>query len=410
MSDPAANSQPETRANLLAGAASRIITPSLGQQPIFLAGFQGDRRASEVHSDLYVRALALRLDEQAFVLAVCDLIGLGRPDVEDIRAALAGRGVAAELVVACTHTHSGPDTIGLWGPANTVSGVNTSYLAALKQAVVAVAEEALTFCCPVRLRCATARLPGYIGNYRTPGLVDDELSALQFEKPDGEIVATLLNLACHPEVLTGDSHAISADYAGAACQAVEAAVGGAALHVSGALGGMLSPAIEQRDPTGVAAMGQAYAAAALEALAAAPLIDVSKLELRRATFELPLANPIFATAQELGLVRRRSADPSRLTTSCAYVDLGPAQLITVPGELLPRLGFELKAALPGPCRVLAGLADDELGYILPDDEFVTPSDYLNPGAQYEESMSPGPRSGSLVLAAAKALIQGEERT
>jgi hypothetical protein len=180
--------------------------------------------------------------------------------------------------------------------------------------------------------------------------------------------------------------------------------------VSGALGGMLSPAIEQRDRTGVAAMGQAYAAAALEALATAPLIDVSKLELRRATFELPLANPIFATAQEIGLVRRRSADPSRLTTSCAYVDLGPAQLITVPGELLPRLGFELKAALPGPCRLLVGLADDELGYILPDDEFVTPSDYLNPGAQYEESMSPGPLSGSLVLAAAKGLIQGEERT
>ena len=74
---------------------------------------------------------------------------------------------------------------------------------------------------------------------------------------------------------------------------------------------------------------------------------------------------------------------------------------------LPRLGFELKAALPGPCRVLVGLADDELGYILPDDEFVAPDDYMNPGAQYEESMSPGPTAGSLVLAAAKQLIHGE---
>jgi hypothetical protein len=112
-------------------------------------------------------------------------------------------------------------------------------------------------------------------------------------------------------------------------------------------------------------------------------------------------------AQEAGIVRRRDSSDS-VSTTCSYVDLGPAQLIGLPGELLPRLGFELKAALPGPGRVLIGLADDELGYILPDDEFVTPADYLHPGAQYEESMSPGPHTGSLVLAAAKALSRSGE--
>src|SRR5689334_2244947 len=106
----------------------------------------------------------MRLDQQAFVLVVFDLIGLVRPDVEDMRAALAGRGVRAELVVACTHTHSGPDTIGLGGPGPTVRGVGAAYMAALKQTIVAVAEEALTFCCPVQLRCATTTLPGYIAN------------------------------------------------------------------------------------------------------------------------------------------------------------------------------------------------------------------------------------------------------
>jgi hypothetical protein len=389
--------------DFLAGAASRKITPRLGQQPIFLAGFQHDRRAAAVHSELYARALALRLDQQAFVLVVCDLIGLGRPDVEDVRVGLAARGVQAELVVACTHTHSGPDTIGLWGPEPDVSGVDAVYLAGLKQVIVAVAEEALTFCCPVQLRCATTNLLGYIANYRTPGMVDDQLTALQFEKPDGEIVATLLNLACHPEVLDETSFLISADYAGAACLAVEAAVGGMALHTSGALGGMLSPAIEQRNPDGVAAMGQAYAEAALQALAQAPLADVSRLEVRRADFELPLANPIFTTAQERGIIRTRDSS-DHISTTCSYIDLGPAQLIGLPGELLPGLGFELKAVLPGPARVLIGLADDELGYILPEDEFVVPADYLQPGQQYEESMSLGPKTGSLVLEAAKGLV------
>ena len=49
----------------------------------------------------------------------------------------------------------------------------------------------------------------------------------------------------------------------------------------------------------------------------------------------------------------RTRDSSdRVLTTCSYVDLGPAQLIGIPGELLPRLGLELKAMLPGPGRVL----------------------------------------------------------
>jgi len=111
--------------------------------------------------------------------------------------------------------------------------------------------------------------------------------------------------------------------------------------------------------------------------------------------------------QEIGIVRTRDSR-DRLSTTCSFVDLGPAQLIGLPGELLPRLGFELKAALPGPGRVLIGLADDELGYILPDDEFVTPADYANPGLQYEESMSPGPTTGSRLMAAAKSLIRSRD--
>jgi hypothetical protein len=175
------------------------------------------------------------------------------------------------------------------------------------------------------------------------------------------------------------------------------------VHVSGALGGMLSPAIAQRDADGVAAMGCAYAEAAIQALAQAPLADISQMVVRRMVFDLPLANPIYTMAQEIGIVRTRDSSDS-VSTTCCYVDLGLAQLIGIPGELLPRLGFELKAALPGPGRVLIGLADDELGYILPDDEFVTPADYMHPGQQYEESMSPGPSTGSLVLDATKRLI------
>lgn len=397
-----------TTTDLLAGAATRDITPALGERPVFLAGFGRDRRATAVESPLAVRALSLRLGERSAALVVCDLIGLGRGDVDEVRAALAARGADGRaLIVACTHTHSGPDTLGLWGPDERTSGVDPVYLARVKAAVVEAALEALAFACPAQLRAATTHLPGQIANLRDPGVVDDELAALQFVKPDGEVIATLVNLACHPEVLDGHSTLVSADYAGHAVRALEEAVGGAALHLSGALGGMLSPATGERTPAGAAAMGRAYAQAALAALADAPLTDVTRLDLRRAEVSIPLRNPLLDAARQASLLRPRPGD--EIATTAAYLDMGPAQVACVPGELLPRLGFQLKAAMPGPCRMIAGLADDEIGYILPDDEFTAPTDYRDPGAHYEESMSVAPDAGARVMRALLGLTGGSQR-
>jgi hypothetical protein len=397
-----------TMAGLLAGAATRVITPSLDGSPVFLAGFGNNRRATGVHLDLRVSALALQHGATEVILVACDLIGLDLSEVVVARERLGARGIdPGSLVVTCTHTHSGPDTIGLWGETRAVSGVDRSYLSRVHEAIAAVAEEALGRVAPARLRVGMSRLEGHVLNHRTPDLIDDEVAVCQFVAPDDQVIATLLNLACHPEVLVNDSTLLSPDYAGVACQAIETAVGGVALHVSGALGGMLSPATTERTPASAERMGRVYAEAALAAVAGSPAREVERLTLRRAELELPMENPLFVAGQEAGILPRRLTPNGTVTTTLVFIDLGPAQIITVPGELLPRLGFELKALLPGPCRVVVGLADDELGYILPDDEYVHPVDYADPGAQYEESMSLGPRTGSLVMAAARNLITGD---
>jgi len=119
---------------LYAGAAVRRITPDLDAGPAYLAGFQANRPATGVHDHLHVRAMALRAGESGdaspFLLAVCDLIGLLHADVLAIRRAAAPHGLdTSALVVACTHVHSGPDTIGLWGRSRLRSGVDPDYLA-----------------------------------------------------------------------------------------------------------------------------------------------------------------------------------------------------------------------------------------------------------------------------------------
>ncbi len=74
------------------------------------------------------------------------------------------------------------------------------------------------------------------------------------------------------------------------------------------------------------------------------------------------------------------------------IKIGDLWLATVPGELLPKLGLRLKAQLlesgAGVAGVI-GLANDEVGYILPVEDFKYPWNPFKPGKHYEETNSIG---------------------
>ncbi|MBN1640929.1 MAG: hypothetical protein JXA09_06815 [Anaerolineae bacterium] len=378
---------------LYAGAARRAITPDLAVGPVYLAGFQENRPATDVHDDLYVRALALRVGDASppFLLAVCDLIGLLHADVRAVRRMATERGLDARaLVVACTHTHSGPDTIGLWGRTRFRSGVDRGYVRWLCERIVdalAAANDALA---PARLQVGRTELHSWLRNARDPGIVDRELSVLRAVGEDGSAIFCLLNLACHPEVMFGGNRAITADYAGAACRAVEAAVGGTAVFASADIGGMMTPDVARADRTfdTVERMGRDVASTALAALEGGIELQPNALRFHRADVHLPLRNPLFKFAMAIGVLPRLTQGrDSAIATQVWLLDLGPARLVGIPGELLPGPGLALRAMLGAPYRFLIGLADDELGYLLPSDQFTYPRNPLRPGDHYEETMS-----------------------
>jgi hypothetical protein len=99
---------------LRAGAALTAITPPLGTS---LAGSFTDRKAAEVHDDLYAHALVLENAGTRLALVSLDLIVLPEAPVAAARELIAARtGIPAEhALIACTHTHSGPATAGLLG-------------------------------------------------------------------------------------------------------------------------------------------------------------------------------------------------------------------------------------------------------------------------------------------------------
>ena len=165
------------------GYAQDAITPSL-ERPVFLAGFGRDRRAVGVHDDLFVRVLALQDGSMPIALASVDLIGLGRKISQRCEKRLRKVIPDLNLVLSCTHTHHGPDTIGLWGPSIRTRGVDRLYMRFLENRIVDTVKRAFRHTVPAGLRACSVYVPGVVKNTRDPDILDQEITCLQFVDPD----------------------------------------------------------------------------------------------------------------------------------------------------------------------------------------------------------------------------------
>ena len=58
-----------------------------------------------------------------------------------------------------------------------------------------------------------------------------------------------------------------------------------------------------------------------------------------------------------------------ITARLNLVNLGNAQIVTIPGEALPNIGFYLKRKMHGEHNLLFGLTNDAFGYILTKVDF-----------------------------------------
>jgi hypothetical protein len=145
----------------------------------------------------------------------------------------------------------------------------------------------------------------------------------------------------------------------------------------------------------------------LSALEGAAFEPVDRLDYARHEFTVPMTNPLFQMASDAGLLPGLLDGTGTLTTEAGLLKLGPAWLFGVPGELLPKLGLAFKAEMRragARFAAVTGLTNDELGYILPREDFVYPDDPFEPGEHYEETMSIGPEAGPRLAGALRSLI------
>jgi len=380
---------------LRAGAAQSVITPELKGHAVYLAGFGHNRLATGVHDDLYARCLALGIAKQKLVICSVDLIGLFYDDVLTIRRTFQqltpGESV---LIVASTHTHAGPDTLGLYGPRPLETGIDPKYLDWVDRRIAMTAADAVHVMQPARVELARDDHPLLAllqGVDRPPIVKDPFLYAMRLVAgATGRTIATVVNWSDHPEVLGRKNTEITSDYPYWTRDYLEKKLGGTTLFFPGSIG-KVSPLGDQvalLDPqTGKIAgdgswrkaelLGSELGRLAERALKSAKPVNIDTLAIRVATVFVPMYNRNFRVAAAAGLFVGRKPfytngkpDPAVETrelpelgqvpyatghdiqTEVDYIQLRSdgvpvAEIVTIPGEVYPELVNGGVARYPG---------------------------------------------------------------
>ncbi len=385
---------------LLAGVASVEITP---ERQVYIAGFGNNRKSRSVHDELYVRAVVFEQGGERLALLVYDLVGLQRHQMGEFFAAVEAAGVPREhTVIACTHTHHGPDSMGYWGTTLLQDGRDMEYFGRLAEQAGEVVRQAIRDLRPVQMTLGSAHVPdkGVARNIREPEWLDTEVGVIGlYDKGlDRAPYAVLINFAMHPETLWSNNHVITADFPGYTRTRVEELSGASlALFYNGALGGMVT-VDNKKDDKGkdlhsfeeCERVGYAVADAAIEALENAKPEHAPRVRLARRVFYMPFENSLMGFAAHAGLITRSFCD-YQVQTEALALRIGGLTMITLPGEVYPKIGLKLKDAMQTPYKWEIGLANDELIYLIYEE------DYRDSEYSYERSVAfTGPRGGQVV--------------
>ncbi len=439
---------------LKAGYAAADITPPVG---VDLTGFIAREGPSTgVRDPLQARALVFEDGEgRRAALVTCDLIGLGRNLVAQVRRRAGERaGVPPDgQLFNCSHTHSGPET----GVLTTIGMPHPRYLAELEERLVAVITAAARAPTPVRLTAGAVQVPaGLVVNrvYRRvgqPERYDRTLTVVQLSPDpssspavanDGRPLATIVAFACHAVALGSREREVSADYVAPLRRALEAQGTGPVLYVNGC-GGDVNPAsMDARGREACDALGEGLAQQAQAALAhmtalpgadagiraacervrlpfqalrspeaAAALLEKGRQRLRETAHGSPAYRGALVAEVEYPLrLLRLHYGSEQLPVVEAEVQvlrIGPLALVALPGEIFSSLGRAIKDAspYPEPRTIVAGWANDNVGYVPDRDAYMLGGYEVDSASRYYGYPAGwAPEAGDGLVAAAVRLL------
>jgi hypothetical protein len=395
---------PTARAELQVGAAVRVITPN----PLLpVSGGMGVPNPSrEKRGELTARAVVFRKGDVSVAVVALDLIGFPSVLGDRVRAKVT-RIPANHLLIGSTHTHSAPDCYAFPDGQGGHTG-DLAYMDFVCNKAAEAVNEAIDHLEPAWIKIATGEAKGKIAyNYYAPDLYDRRMSVIQAVSPQGKTIATLVNYAVHPEVLGNDIGILSPDLVGPLCEKISSTTGGAAIFMNSAQGGMVTAdnrnLDQPRDPERAywndarsweecLRIGHLMADEALRILKDTPEQKDPTLFCDSITVRFPVdSTPMWAVVMGSPLKYPHNDDHS-INARINLINLGSAQILTIPGEALPNIGFYLKRKMRGKHNLLFGLTNDAFGYILTKVDFQS-----FPRYDYVSRTSLGEMTGEILI-------------
>lgn len=361
-----------------AGAAVRVITPN----PLLpvSGGIGTPKPATIKQGDLYARALVL--EKGSTRIAIVNIDNLGWPSVLGDRSRALIKGIAPEnILIGVTHTHSAPDAYG-FPDEKGQSHTDLKYLDWCVQQIADAVNEAVKNLEPASLKIAVDEAKGKIAyNYYAPDLYDPRCGIIQAIATSGKNknkpIATLVNYAIHPEIIGSSQGILSPDLCGPLYHRIESKAGGVALFMNSAQGGMvtadnrLEKGGEANDWEECVRIGELLADEALRIVAGAPVQNNPDLYCASKTIRFPIDSEImkYILSHSPLKLAGKNTDTDFATTQINLLNIGTAQVLTVPGEALPNIGYYVKRHMPTRHPFLFGLTNDAFGYILTKVDF-----------------------------------------
>jgi hypothetical protein len=396
--------KPPPRASYEVGVATRSINPdpdgTFGGDTVYLGGygigsepvFEGRPATGVLGDGISVRAFAVKHGEGSFAIADIETQGWfvatkdGPYGLVDMRKAVeqrTGGALPAErVVIQSDHTHGGPDTIGVWG------GVPVEYRRYIAERTVDAIVEAFATRTAGRLWYGAADGRDLLSNQfeydESNRVMDSDLRVLQARDRRGRAFATLLNFSAHATVLGSGNTKVTGDWVQEANRLLEQRFGGEALTTVGTLG-RTQPAdracpdasVPEGDARHLCTLrdyaGRVVDRAAQAVAAAQPVGGDPSVAARSYLIQDPATNALILgldlIGEPLGIPINRAFTPPWLTgnvigTVTASARVGDVLISSMPGEAYPQIPLKVRELVPARGYMTAGLANDQLGYII----------------------------------------------
>lgn len=405
---------------------------------IFLAGFGNNRPATGKHDDLWARAIVLEYEATKIAIVSIDMIGYYSKanyyGLVEIKKLIDPKLSIGEILIASTHDHEAPDTIGAWGPNPLSDGKYPKYLRFVDRQIAKAINKAAASTAPAVMklgRTDPVASPSIAGmqtrtHGRPPDFFDEELRVMQFLGGSGtardRVIATVINWNTHPESMESGNTLLTSDFPHSLREAVEKKYGGTAIYISGDIGAVeiigdsntkltdrvrfdgrdypLKPGSKRPEYTfeRTEAIGRDVAKAVFDALGRAESSTVSGIDLKKAALRAPMDNEGYLFLAKQGVLDTmpapRAGEQPEIESTVYAITIGDAQIITTPGELFPEVFYGVekyrrrdcagadtkRPAEPGvrdrmkkKYKFVFGLCPDEFGYIVPGYDFLKPT-------------------------------------